>query len=291
MAKSRDNKNVRSVIDPDRKSPLRARGAKAPNPPKGALKTAANHSVVAAAAIVRRIVASRHDRPSLVSELACELGAEIIEAVRTPGADLNSATLATHYRTSRTPIREALMLLEKEGLVDVPPRRRPRVATQSAQAIREIYEVRAALVGMVAATVASTATEAQIAELKALVDKMQVACDAGDSTSYLWASLDFHERNTMIAGNQTVKRILDSLVLRTLPHRRRFSLAQPGALEQSCRDHVYLIRAYEGRDPTLASAIVRSNIFKALSRIETALQQSADAQPPKRTRRKSAATR
>ena len=44
-----------------------------------------------------------------------------------PGADLNSVELATRFGTSRTPVREALMLLEKEGLVEIPPRRRPRV--------------------------------------------------------------------------------------------------------------------------------------------------------------------
>jgi len=238
-----------------------------------------------AAAVVRRIVAGRHDRPSLVSELACELGAEIIEGVRKPGADLNSAALATLHRTSRTPIREALMLLEKEGLVDVPPRRRPRVATLGVAAIREVYEVRAALMGMVASVVATCATEEQLAELKAIVGEMQVACDAGDAVSYLWTSLEFHERTTQVANNHTVKRILDSLVLRTLPHRRRFSLSERGAMEQSCRDHVFLIRACEDRDPTLASAIIRSNIFKALSRIEKALASTSDGASQKRARR------
>ncbi len=95
------------------------------------------------------------------------------------------------------------MLLEKEGLVDVPPRRRPRVATLGAPAIREIYEVRAALVGMVASIVAVSASAAQLEELKALVATMQQACDAGDTTSYLWTSLEFHERNTLIANNET----------------------------------------------------------------------------------------
>ncbi len=53
---------------------------------------------------------------------------------------------------------------------------------------------------------------------------------------------------------------------------------------QSCRDHVFLVRAYEDRDPTLAAAIIRSNILKALARIETALQ-VAEAALPKRARR------
>src|SRR3954471_18207049 len=77
-----------------------------------------DQSLARAEGVVRRIVAERHDRPSLVSQIACEIGAEIIGGIRQPGDDLNSVELARRYRTSRTPIREALMLLEKEGLVD-----------------------------------------------------------------------------------------------------------------------------------------------------------------------------
>jgi hypothetical protein len=68
-------------------------------------------SFARAEAVVRRIVAERHDRPSLVSRIACEVGAEIIEQLRQPGDDLNSVELSRRYHTSRTPIREALMLL------------------------------------------------------------------------------------------------------------------------------------------------------------------------------------
>ena len=77
--------------------------------------------------MVRRTVAEAHDRPSLVTEIACDVGAEILEGIRAPGEDLNSVDLSRRYDTSRTPVREALMLLEKEGLIEVPPRRRPSV--------------------------------------------------------------------------------------------------------------------------------------------------------------------
>ena len=69
--------------------------------------------------VARAIVAERHDRPSLVSNIACDVAAEIIEGQRSPGDDLNSVELSRRFRTSRTPIREALMLLEKEGLVQI----------------------------------------------------------------------------------------------------------------------------------------------------------------------------
>lgn len=219
------------------------------------------------AAMVRRIVAKRHVRPSLVSELACEIGAEIIEGIRQPGEDLNSVDLSIQYRTSRTPIREALMLLEKEGLVDIPPRRRPRVMKWTASEVRDIYQTRSALLELVVAKVAVTATPEQIDELADQVEVMKSACAARDYSAYLWANTDFHEKNSRIAANHVVTRILDSLLLRSLSF-RKLSLSQAEGVERSCRDHVYLVQAYRDRDPVLASAIMRSNIASALKRLE-----------------------
>jgi len=217
--------------------------------------------------VIRRVVAERHDRPSLVSQIACDVGAEIIEGLRLPNDDLNSVELSRRYKTSRTPIREALMLLEKEGLVDVPPRRRPRVASLQLNEIREIYRMRAALFELIAADVARHASNEDIAGLQTLLVAMERAQRAGDLNAYVWANVDFYDRNTQLANNRTVKRILDSLLLRTLGL-RRLSLSQPGRLRQSFDDHGRLVQAYADRDPTLAAALIRSNHINALAAIE-----------------------
>jgi DNA-binding GntR family transcriptional regulator len=224
-------------------------------------------SVPAAASVVHRIVADRHDRPSLVSTLACEIGVEIIEGIRNPGDDLNSVDLSSQYATSRTPIREALMLLEKEGLVDIPPRRRPREKKLDWSEIQEIYKARAMLHQLVVREVALNATPAQQEILAAQVEMMRQACAKGDSAAYLWANVEFHEKNTQMADNRTVKRIHDSLQLRTLPL-RRVSLSDPQGMVRSCEDHQYLLRAYAARDSGLAAAIIQSNHMNALKRLE-----------------------
>src|SRR5512145_1039514 len=112
---------------------------------------------------IQRIIAARDDRVSLVTQIAIEVGAEIIEGVVEAGHDLNSVDLARQYKTSRTPIREALMLLEKEGLVDIPPRRRPRVMALEIGTIREIYRTRAAILEFVAQDVAAHASDEELA--------------------------------------------------------------------------------------------------------------------------------
>lgn len=225
---------------------------------------------------MRRIVAERHDRPSLVARIACEIGAEIIEGLRAPGDDLNSVELSRRHGVSRTPIREALMLLEKEGLVDVPPRRRPRVATLAIEEIGEIYRARASLFELIAVDVARNATAHDIADLRRLLDEMERPYRAGDLNSFVWANVDFYDRNTHIANNRIVKRILDQLLLRTL-RLRRLSLSQPGRMQRSFDDHSRLIKAYADRDASLAAALIRSNHMNALAALEACLAPARQA--------------
>jgi DNA-binding GntR family transcriptional regulator len=218
--------------------------------------------------IARQLVAEQHDRPSLVSTIACEIAAEIVEDIRHPGDDLNSVELARRYQTSRTPIREALMLLEKEGLVEMPPRRRPRVIDLAVKEIRDIYRVRANLLELIAGDIAREASADEIRTLQPMVSAMEDASQLGDVDAFFWANVDFHKHNTELGGNRTVKKIIDSLLLRTLPL-RRMGLSQPGRLRQSAEDHDRLYRAYQNRDSNLAAALIRSNHMSGLAVLES----------------------
>ena len=217
-----------------------------------------------AEAIAGRLVTERHDRPSLVSRIAREIAAEIIEGIRQPGNDLNSVELARQYRTSRTPIREALMLLEKEGMVDIPPRRRPRVAGLTIKEIRDIYRVRANLMELIAQDIARGASVAEIDSLFAMIRAMRSAVKAGDVRAFFWANVDFHELNTELGGNRIVKKIIDSLLLRTL-RLRLIGLSQPGRMHKSFVEHERLCRAYADRDANLAAALIRTNHINGLA--------------------------
>src|SRR3954464_3970652 len=135
-------------------------------------------------AIIRRVVSKDDERSSLVDDIARGVGTEILEGLRRPGSDLNSVELSRRFRTSRTPTREAVVILEKEGLVEILPRRRPRVADLSILEIREIYRVRAAMLGLIAAEVARLATDADLAELRAILGEMERADAAGDRDAY-----------------------------------------------------------------------------------------------------------
>lgn len=225
-------------------------------------------------AIIRRVLSKGEEEGSLVVDIACTIGAEILDGRRVPGDDLNSVELARRFRTSRTPTREALALLEKEGLVEIPPRRRPRVADHGLEEIREIYRVRAAMLALVAEEAGQRATEEEIAELRDIVTRMQEAAEAGDRDGYYWGNVRFHERFAEASHNRTLQRALDSLVLRSLRF-RRLTLANPHRVARSIADHSRLVTALEDRDARLAAALVTANVLGALRELTSMLDAAA----------------
>ena len=237
-------------------------------------------SLARAQEVIRGIVASRYDRPSLVADIACEIGAQIVEGIVHPGQDLNTVELARHYRSSRTPVREALMLLESEGLVDIPPRRRPRAHVPTMVEVREIYRTRTVLFELMATDSARSATEADIAVLNDILDRMRRAVATDDVVNYAWLSVEFHDRDTAMSGNATAKRIHDSLLLRTLSM-RRLSVGQPGRLQKSLDDHIQLVRAYEAHDSHLAGAILRANHIASLAGLERYYERTGSLVAPR----------
>ncbi|UFN48413.1 GntR family transcriptional regulator [Roseomonas sp. OT10] len=225
-------------------------------------------------AIIRRVLSRGDEQSSLVTEIACTIGAEILDGIQQPGQDLNSVELARRFRTSRTPTREALVLLEKEGLVEIPPRRRPRVVNHCLAEIQEIYRVRAAMLALVATEAGEHATAEEIADLRAIVTAMQEAASKEDRDGYYWGNVRFHERLGELSKNRTLQRLLDSLVLRSLRFRRR-TLSNPERVKRSIADHSRLVSALEDRDLSLAAALVQANVLGALRMLEVMLQEDA----------------
>ena len=237
-------------------------------------------SLAQAQQVIRSIVASRHDRPSLVAQIACEIGAEIVEAVIPPGHDLNTVELSRRYHTSRTPVREALILLENEGLVEIPPRRRPRAHVHTLTEVSEIYRTRTALFELMATDLALKASVDHIELLKGILERMRRAAEIRDVAAFSWLSVEFHDNDTRASGNQTAKRIHDSLLLRTLAI-RRISLSLPNRMAKSLEDHIQLVKAYENHDSNLAGAILRANHTAALAALQRYFEETGSFSPRK----------
>lgn len=231
----------------------------------------AANSISAVAATLRRLLSLDTQHDSLVVSMAYELGLDIIEGRLQAGDDLNSVDLAQRFSTSRTPVREALALLERQGMVEVPPRRRPRVRVASMDEIRNIYEVRAAMHALVCELVAQRASNDDIALLRERFEAMRVAAEEDNVHDYFLVNMQFHDITLQACGNPLLQRTLDSLGLTTFNLRYQ-TLSQPGRIAQSLEDHSMLMRAFEDRNPVLAASIIRNKIQAALKVLQEKIE-------------------
>jgi len=216
-----------------------------------------------------------HDRSEpKVIEIVEWIGAGVIRGTLPPLHDLNSVDLAKRFGTSRTPVREALMILEREGLVEIRARKRPRVAGTTPADIADIYEVRLDLLARMARLVVARADDDDLTAIRDQLDNMRRHAGEGDVDGYFYAHVTLQEQLTEIAANRVLKQILDSLALRTLVLRHR-SISQPGRLAASLIDQERLVEAFAARDADLAAAVI-SSATRAAHRAIDATSASVD---------------
>lgn len=231
-----------------------------------------------------RVLERSVSRDALVFDIARSVGSAIIEGTLPPGASISSVAVARRFRTSRAPVRDALLILEREGLVETSVGRASRVTRVAFEEIREIYEIRANLHALVSERVVRYASDDQLLALRRLHEELARRAKAGDVDGYFWSNVEFRDTEARLSGNRHLAQLLDSLGLRTLLA-RHVSLSLPGRLAQSVVDHERLLRAYESRNETLAVAVTRTIVAAGLSAIERAGwaagpgTSSGDAQP------------
>ena len=146
--------------------------------------------------------------------------------------------------------------------------------------VSEIYRTRTALFELMAADLAATASDDHIELLKRILEQMRRAAEIGDAVAFSWLSVEFHDNDARASGNQTAKRMHDSLLLRTLAI-RRISLSLRNRMNKSLEDHIQLVKAYESHDSNLAGAILRANHTAALAALQQYFQETGSFEPRK----------
>jgi DNA-binding GntR family transcriptional regulator len=204
---------------------------------------------------------------SLAVTIFMEIAVNIVEGRLPPGHEVNSADLARRFNTSRTPVREALLLLEREALVIVPPRRRAYVSPVDLGQVREIYEIRASLYGLVSELLVERASDAEIEGLRGWQALLERDTAAGDVNAYFWHNVGFRNAEASLSKNGELQRRLSSLGLQ-MQRFRHLSLSLPGRLMHSLTDHERLVNAYVDRDADLAAAVSRSLVLRGYAAIE-----------------------
>ncbi|MBZ2408697.1 GntR family transcriptional regulator [Streptomyces sp. L06] len=175
------------------------------------------------------------------------------------GTLLTEGGLAEAVGVSRTPVREALLKLEVEGLLKLYPKKGALVLPVSAQEIADVVETRL-LVEEHAARRAVPAPAALITRLERLLAEQRELAEAGDLAAVSDKDRSFHAEIVRNAGNQILSRLYDQLRDRQLRMGVAVMEAHPGRIAANLTEHAELLEAIRSGDAEAAAACVRSHV-------------------------------
>lgn len=180
-----------------------------------------------------------------------------------PNQRLVEAELSEQFGASRAAVRNALVQLATEGLVERIQNRGARVRAVSLHEAIEITEVRMALEGLCAAKAAERATEDDRRGLREIGGRMQDAVAAGDVLGYSDLNKQLHALILAISGQSTACSVLERLRGQNVRHQFRLAM-QPGRPHVSLPQHLDIIEALCAADPEAAEAAMRKHLCSVI---------------------------
>ena len=211
--------------------------------------------------------ATRLDRPpltprALYQDVAERLRQQIFNRELEPGAWIDEQKTALEYGISRTPLREALKVLAVEGLVTMKLRRGAYVTEMSAADVAQVYHLMALLESDAAGSVAARASDAEIAELQSLHDRLSSQVQQRDA--FFATNEQFHLRLLALAGNRWSAQIVQDL-RKVMKLNRHLSLFKQGRLAESLAEHRAVMAAITARDAAEATRLMRAHFDNGLA--------------------------
>ena len=200
-------------------------------------------------------------RRALYLDVAERLRQQIFARLLEPGSWIDELKLAAEYGISRTPMREALKVLAAEGLVTMKPGRGAYVTEMSRDDVQQVYRLLGLLEADAAAQVAEQASEADLAELQALHDKLEKQTRSRDA--YFAANEAFHLRLLALGHNRwRAQMVLD--LRKVMKLNRHHSLFKQGRLAESLAEHRALMVALRARNGVAAARLMRAHFDSGL---------------------------
>lgn len=214
---------------------------------------------------------------------ALNLRETVLEQLRTAimtgelaeGELVSGPTLGQMLGVSATPVREAMMDLVREGLVETVKNKGFRITAKSDKELDDLAQIRMLVEPPAVGIVARSISEDAFDELTELADTCINAAEREDLVEYLRADREFHELVLTHTGNPQLVELATSLRRRT----RLYGIsvrARDGRLADSAREHYELLRLFRERDSEGAEALMRSHIGHARDVWATGAEQSAE---------------
>jgi DNA-binding GntR family transcriptional regulator len=196
----------------------------------------------------------------------------IVDGSLIPGERLKEERLANELGISRTPVREALLILQSEGLVEMVPNRGSFVRMLSTEELLDTYQLRALLEGYGARLAASCLTEEHFIELRSIASRFEALADRFDKSAdpdvrkevvqgLVAENIAFHK---VILENAGSPRLLEVLAVIAMPlaYRTMFDLTRT-QVQSSVLRHYQIVRALESRDSERTEMLMKEHIFEA----------------------------
>src|ERR1700674_1916809 len=171
---------------------------------------------------------------------------------------LDERQLAQDLGISRTPVREAMAQLEREGFVRSVPRRGVYVVRKTKHEVIEIITAWAALESMAARLITSNATDAEIASLRKMFATFENGQLHAKLDEYSEVNIQFHQAIIRMSHNNVLIDLAENLFTHMRMVRRK-TIGQDDRVDRSIRDHMNIIQALENRDTERAEDLVRQH--------------------------------
>jgi DNA-binding GntR family transcriptional regulator len=197
----------------------------------------------------------------------------ILNLVFQPGCQLQVEQLATQMGISRTPVREALLRLERDGFIQVIPRVGFFVTKVTSKDLEYLYEVRELLESRAVCDAVEIITDKDLAVLDQILTTQAKAVGQENLQAFLNAEIAFHAFLTDLSPNPRLRSILESF--RDLTYRwRKLSVQSIQDVRESFEEHSRIKEAIRLRNGELAAQLMCEHIRKARDRISKIVEQS-----------------
>jgi len=215
--------------------------------------------------------------PRLLHEDATDrLRDMIVQGELAPGTRLNERVLCERLGVSRTPLREAIKRLASEGLVELQANRGATVTPLTLETVRGVFQVMGALEALAGELACANATEAQLAELRALHFQMRAHHARGDLPAYFRENQRIHLLIAECSGNATLVATYRNLNANVRRARYMANLTRE-RWDQAVREHDEILDALERRDAPRLQRLLREHLGNKMVSVLGAMASASDA--------------
>ncbi|MEA3119231.1 MAG: hypothetical protein QOI13_2501 [Paraburkholderia sp.] len=180
---------------------------------------------------------------------------------------LDERMLSETLGVSRTPIREAMTLLEQEGFLRTVPRRGIYIVRKSKREIVDMIQMWAALESMAARLATLHATDEEISRLRHMFGSFRDTTPAEHIAEYSDANIAFHQAIVELSKSQIILDTIKNIFVHVRAI-RRMTISQSDRAARSIVDHLRIIEALEARDTELAERLVRQHSLDLAAYVE-----------------------